>query len=143
MPVFPSQQWFEAVRLQFNQDEKNLGAGGGRCDCDVGLRINSQTYFLKFEGFECTSADCCTDQMLSNADFVLDMPYTDWQAMIENIRDNGHADLGFTLNTLDLEREEGLATSTHGDQYREDLFFRYNQTLQFFFDASSNIKTSF
>ena len=51
--------------------------------------------------------------------------------------------LSYTLNTLDLDREEGLSTSVHGDQYREDLFFRYNQTLQFFFDASARIKTAF
>ena len=63
--------------------------------------------------------------------------------MIENIKDNGHADLRHTLNTIDLEAEDGLARSHHDDQYREDLFFRYNQTLQYFFDGSSRIDTRF
>ena len=73
----------------------------------------------------------------------MDMAAPEWRAMLENIRKNGHADLGYTLNTLDLDRTEGLATSMHGDQYREDLFFRYNQTFQYFFDASARIKTQF
>ena len=63
--------------------------------------------------------------------------------MVKNITANGHADLHHTLNTLDLDRADGLAISHHGDQYREDMFFRYNQTLQFFFDASALVKTEF
>ena len=63
--------------------------------------------------------------------------------MVENIAQHGRADLHHTLNTLDLDREDGLAHSVHGDQYREDLFFRYNQTLQYFFDASARVKTEF
>ena len=38
--------------------------------------------------------------------------------------------------------ENGLAHSATGDQYRQDLFFRYNQTFQFFFDASARIETT-
>ena len=63
--------------------------------------------------------------------------------MLRNIYVNGHAVDRYTLNTLDLDRADGLATSIHGDQYREDLFFRYNQTLQYFFDASSRVETNF
>ncbi len=76
-------------------------------------------------------------------DFYLEMPLKDWKAMIQDIADNGAASLHYTLNTLDLAREAGLSHSVHGDQYREDLFFRYNQTFQFFFDASARVKTTF
>lgn len=31
----------------------------------------------------------------------------------------------------------------HGDQYREDLFFRYNQSMQYFFDASARVATEY
>ena len=60
-----------------------------------------------------------------------------------NIREHGSADLDHTLNTLDLEREDGLAQTKAGDEYRRDLFFRYNQTFQYFFDASAKVETVF
>ena len=71
------------------------------------------------------------------------MAADEWREMVANIAENGAADLSHTLNTLDLDRADGLATSRHGDQVREDLFFRYNQTLQFFFDASASVDTEF
>ena len=49
--------------------------------------------------------------------------------MIENIRENGEADLDHSLNTMDLDSLDGLAHSYTGDQYRQDMFFRYNQTF--------------
>ena len=62
---------------------------------------------------------------------------------IINIKENNGADLSFTLNTLDLELSDGLAKSWTEDQYRQDLFFRFNQTFQYFFDASADIETVF
>ena len=31
----------------------------------------------------------------------------------------------------------------NGDQYRQDFFYRFNQTFQYFFDASARIDTEF
>jgi hypothetical protein len=42
-----------------------------------------------------------------------------------------------------MDSEDGFARSATDDQYRLDMFFRYNQTLQFFFDASSKVETEF
>ena len=141
--VFPSVGWFDAVRGVFNADERYRGAGGGRCDCVAGLRIGAAVFVLTFEGFECVRATAADEAALEAVDFYLTMPAGDWRAMIANIAAHDGADLHHTLNTLDLAREDGLATSRHGDQYREDLFFRYNQTLQFFFDASARVQTRF
>ena len=140
---FPSVRWFDAVRDVFNRDEAYRGAGGGYCNCVAGMKIGKEVFVLTFDGQECVSAQKANLAALDDVDFYLDMARAEWREMIANIRDNGHADLRHTLNTLDLDREHGLATSRHGDQYREDLFFRYNQTLQFFFDASARIKTEF
>ena len=52
--------------------------------------------------------------------------------MIENIKENGRADLHHTLNTIDLEDPEGFARSNDG--YRRDAFYRFNQTYQYLFD---------
>ena len=143
MASFPSVEWFDDVRDIFNNEESFRGGGGGQCNCVAGIKVGKQVFVLTFEGFECTDAHKASLRELDEVDFYMDMAAPEWRAMLENIRKNGHADLGYTLNTLDLDRTEGLATSMHGDQYREDLFFRYNQTFQYFFDASARIKTQF
>ncbi len=143
MSKFPSVAWFDAVRTIYNTDESLRGAGSGTCDCLVGLQVGRELYQLTFEGFECSNAQKIGKTQLDECDFYLRMTAKDWRAMLENIREHGHATNNFTLNTLDLGRAEGLSASTHNDQYREDLFFRYNQTLQFFFDASSRVKTTY
>ena len=107
------------------------------------MKIGDDIFVLTFEGIECSRAVVADEAALDDVDFYLDMPRGDWLEMVKNIAANGSADLHHTLNTLDLDREDGLAMSHHGDQYREDLFFRYNQTLQFFFNASARVKSEF
>ncbi len=143
MASFPSVYWFDEVREVFNGDESYRGAGGGQCNCVAGMKVGERVFVLTFEGVECSKAIEADDAALDDVDFYLDMSPDDWRDMVSNIAENGHADLHHTLNTLDLDRDDGLATSHHGDQYREDLFFRYNQTLQFFFDASARVDTEF
>ena len=135
--------WLEAVRQEFNTDESYRGRGSGRCDCSVGLKIGKDVFLLEFEGFECQSVREGVERNLDDVDFYLDMNRTEWKSMLQNIKKNGHAIAEFTLNAIDLNKEEGLAQAKHGDQYRQDLFVRYNQTMQFFFDASNGIDTSF
>ena len=143
MAVFPSVDWFDAVRNVFNADDRYRGAGGGCCNCLAGFRIADRVFVLEFDGIECSAAAEGDDETLDDVDFYLDMPADAWRDMVANIAANGGADLHHTLNTLDLGRDDGLAMSRHGDQVREDLFFRYNQTLQFFFDASALVETEF
>ena len=143
MARFPSVPWFDAVREVFNADDSYRGAGGGQCNCLAGMKIGDDIFVLTFEGVECSRAVAADDADLDDVDFYLDMPTDDWLDMVKNIATNKGADLHHTLNTLDLDREDGIARSHHGDQYREDLFFRYNQTLQFFFDASARVDTRF
>ena len=143
MAVFPSVGWFDEVRDVFNGDDRYRGAGGGYCNCVAGFKIADRIFVLTFEGVECSAAVEADEVALDDVDFFLEMPEAEWREMVANIASNGHADLHHTLNTLDLDRLDGLATSRHGDQVREDLFFRYNQTLQFFFDASARVETEF
>ena len=140
---FPSVRWFDAVREIFNHEEAYRGGGGGQCNCVAGMKVGKDIFVLTFEDVECTNAVKADDAALDDVDFYLDMAPGEWREMLLNIHRNGHADRHHTLNTLDLEREDGLAVSHHGDQYREDLFFRYNQTFQYFFDASARIRTDF
>ena len=143
MAEFPSVAWFKAVSKVFNTDETYRGAGGGQCHCQAGIKVGDRVFLLVFEGFECSEVREVDVAALDPVDFYLDMQLEDWQAMVRDIAENGMASLHYTLNTLDLNRESGLSHSVHNDQYREDLFFRYNQTFQFLFDASARVKTTF
>ena len=145
MPViFPSVEWFDAARREFNADESVRSGGGGTCDAKVGVKIGDRAvYMLAFEGFECVSASEIAEARLADADFYMDMSEDDWRDMVANIAENGQADFDHTLNTLDLDSEDGLAKSVADDQYLQDLFYRYNQTFQYFFDLTSRIDTVF
>jgi hypothetical protein len=144
MARFPSVEWLDEVRGVFNTHPEYHGAGGGRCNAAVGLKVGDDNFLVQFKGLECVEAREVTDDDLVEADFYLDMEPDEWQAMLASIKDNGHAGLDYTLNTIDLNKApRGLAISKTNDQYRTDLFYRFNQTLQFFFDASSKVDTQF
>ena len=144
MPKFPSVEWFEEVRQVFNSEDAYQTAGGGSCDALVGLKIEGEVYMVTFEGFECSSVRQAEEGDLYEADFYLEMSGPEWQEMLENIRDNGAADLDHSLNSIDLYKSpDSIAHSLNEDGYRLDFFFRYNQTFQYFFDASSRVETRF
>ena len=142
MPVFPSVEWFDAVSEIYNADDSYRGAGGGACDALVGVKVGERLFLLVFEGFECNGASEIDERQLEETDFYLEHSAEGWREMLANISENGAADLHHTLNTLDLTLEDGLAHSATGDQYRQDMFFRFNQTFQNFFDASARIETT-
>jgi hypothetical protein len=139
--TFPSVDWFNAIKSIVNQDEgyKRIGT----CDSEVGVKIpDLQKYYkITFEAFEVTDIRETDEADTEDGDFWLEMPYARWKEMIENIKANGKADLHHTLNTIDMEDPDGLARSNDG--YRRDAFYRFNQTFQYFFDASARIETSF
>jgi hypothetical protein len=139
--TFPSVDWFNAVKEIVNNDEgyKRIGTA----DAEVGIKIPDleKNYKLWFEAFEVGDVKEVDEAEAENTDFWLEMPYARWKDMIQNIKENGRADLHHTLNTIDLEDPEGLARSHDG--YRRDLFYRFNQTFQYFFDITAKIDTSF
>jgi hypothetical protein len=139
--TFPSAEWFNAVRDIVKDDPgyKHIGT----CDALVGFKIPDleKNYVVQFEAFEISDARETTATEAENTDFWLELPYIKWKEMIENIKANGKADLHHTLNTIDLEEPEDFARSHDG--YRRDAFYRFNQTFQYFFDASAKIDTTF
>ena len=144
MPVFPSLEWFEAVRQVFNSDDSFQTGGGGTADATAGIKVGEDVFMVVFEGFECSGISQVTEEELDEADFYLVMTADEWREMVTNIKENGAADLKHSLNSLDLARApNGLAQTKTDDGYRLDLFFRYNQTFQYFFDASARIDTQF
>ena len=139
MLKFPSVEWFDAVRELINSDDKYRQLG--TVDASVGIKVGDQLFLLTFEAFECSGVKEIDEADLRDVDFWLEQSPEEWRAMLENIKQHGTADLQFTLNTIDLTLSEGFARSYDG--YRRDAFYRFNQSLQNFFDASSKIETQF
>ena len=139
--TFPSVDWFNAVKEIINDDEAYKRHG--TCDASVGIKVpEAGKYFvLTFEAFGIEDVKETDEAASENTDFWIEQTYDKWQEMIKNIADHGQADLHHTLNTLDVEDPDGLARSNDG--YRRDLFYRFNQSFQHFFDATSQIDTKF
>ena len=139
MATFPSVEWFESIRALVNADPdfRQLGT----IDTVAGVKVGSKVFELTFEAFECAKVREVSDNELRDMDFWLEQPYDGWKDMLENIKKNGHADLTHTLNTIDLSIPEGLARSH--DVYRRDAFYRFNQSLQDFFNAAAKVETKF
>ena len=139
MPTFPSVEWFNAVKDLVNADPnfRQLGT----VDTVTGVKVGNKIYEITFEAFECTGVREVNENALRDMDFWMEQSYDAWKDMLENIKKNGHADLSHTLNTIDLSMPEGLARSQDG--YRRDAFYRFNQSIQDFFNASSKIDTQF
>ena len=73
--------------------------------------------------------------------FVIEAPIEIWQEMIDNIRKNGAPDLQHTLNYLTFPDDPMVVSGP--DQLRTDAFYRYNESLQRFFNGASSIATSY
>ena len=139
MPTFPSVEWFNAIKDIVNSDPnfRQLGT----VDAVVGVKVENKIYQLTFEAFECTDVREASESDLRDMDFWLEQPYDLWKDMLDNIKKHGAADLSHTLNTIDLNIPEGFARSNDG--YRRDAFYRFNQSIQDFFNASAKIDTQY
>ncbi len=141
MPEFPSVQWLEQVATLAMSDAAYKKSG--RVDIQAGIRVGDQQYGMTFDVFEIRDVRELSFDELRDLDFYLEMEPERWRAMVEDIKENGHAGLNYTLNTIDLKLPDGLAINATGDGYRMDKFFRFNQSLQRFFDLSAQIETTF
>ena len=137
--AFPSLAWFEELRRLVNDDPAYRQIG--TVDASMGVKVGDEVFVVTFEAFECSSVRSGNEYDLINVDFFIEMESAAWRAMLENIRANGGAEAGQTLVSLDMLNE--ISTNATGDQLRADMFFRYNQSLQHFFDLSANLNTVF
>ncbi len=139
--VFPSLEWFQLLKDMVNGDDgfRRIGT----CDTTMGIKITDRQryYLVTFEAFEVADVREVSEEEVEEADFWLEGPLSLWREMLENIKAHGKADHHHTLNTIDLELPEGFARSHDG--LRRDAFYRFNQSLQYFFNASSRIDTVF
>ena len=141
--AFPSVEWFERL-AQLMKLNRARNEHLGYIDCtavfavlDGGLRGKPWSVQVTFEEFEATDV-----REGASADFTLEATLATWREMIESIaRGRGRPDLTHTLNYLSHPGTPIRVWSD--DPLRRDLFFRYNQSLQEFINASASFRTIF
>ena len=139
--VFPSVQWFQGLQQLVNGDPEFRRLG--TVDAQMGVKVGSRVFVIVFEAFECVDVKEGIEGDLENLDFYLELSEADWRELVENTKANNGADRQHTLNTLDLTKDDGLSQNATGDQLRGDIFFRVNESLQYFFDLSARLDTVF
>ena len=140
---FPSVDWFEAVRAEYEADTLTARRLGW-CDNDVRLNVrdgsSTDSYLLAFRDYGLGEVRALDSASAEPGDFSLTADLDVWREMIENIASNGDADGDHTLNHLQLP---GLIQLEAADQGQADLFYRFNQTFQEFFNKSATVPTEF
>lgn len=145
---FPSREWFErlAERMKASRArQEQLGyvdCVAGFCVRDGGEGGGPWQVQVTFEEFEATDVREPGPGEAERADFVLEADLATWRRMIESIAaGGGRPDLEQTLNRLS---HMGSPMRVVGeDPLRTDLYFRYNQSLQEFVNASAAFDTLF
>ena len=139
--TFPSVEWFQSLQELVNNDPEYRRIGS--VDATMGVKVGEKVFVITFEAFECSEVKEGTEYDLIDADFFLEMGVDEWHDLVTNTKENDGADLRHTLNTLDLMIDGGISKNATGDQFRADIFFRVNQSLQHFFDSSAKLETVF
>lgn len=142
---FPSRQWFEALAGQMivkRDDFRSLGP----VDCTMVVKVDGAAACplleIVFEGFTVKSVRQLESLDAAKPDhFVIQAPLEVWQEMLDNIRANCGPDLQHTLNFLTFPDDPMMVSGP--DQLQTDAFYRYNESLQRFFNGACSIATSY
>jgi hypothetical protein len=149
--TFPSVAWFErlADRMQrYPEKYRKLGP----VDMTLVLRLTypegrSELYAVEFagHGVRAVSQPADLSQVTGPHPVVLAGAYDAFREMVANIREHGHADLTHTLNYLTLPDWPFALVAVDEDEGQLDVdrFYRYNQSLQEFFDEAGGVDTRF
>ncbi|MGH7960961.1 MAG: hypothetical protein ACRERD_03915 [Candidatus Binatia bacterium] len=146
MPVsFPSLIFFQTLQAVMRQHEERFRRLGF-IDTTFGVHVvgaDSQEwrYQLAFEVFDCREVSEVAAFDLSAIDFVLKGDLAAWVEMLENIRQHNGADVTHSLNTL-THFGERLAM-LYDDPDTRDKFFRFQESIQEFFDLASTLDLTF
>lgn len=146
--AFPSTAWFRRLADLMNANrarQEQLGY----VDCvaefvveDGGPEGRPWSVQVTFEEFEATDVRQPGESDRERSDFRVEGPLAAWREMIESIAGGGgRPDLEHTLNRL-THMGTPLRVASD-DPLRRDLYFRYNQSLQEFLNASGGFRTLF
>src|SRR5262245_47594167 len=156
-PTFPSVAWFQRLAdAMAAQPEKYRRLGP--LDLTLIVRVvypdgTDECHALEFDGARCVAITRLTaaSAVRGRHPVILEGDYAAWKEMLESIRTHGGADLTHTLNSLTLPNHPSLADSPlrlvavneEEGQLDVDRFYRYQESLQAFFDEAAAIQTRF
>ncbi len=147
MLTFPSLEWFQELARLMDENEaayRRLGYA----DVTWALEVQpssptqmAQLYRFVFEEYSCSEVTELEPGTDPDADFTLQATHDTWCEMVRNIQDNNGPDLDHSLNKLALMDDPIYVAAT--DFLSRDLFARYGQTFQQFFNGAIDIPTEF
>lgn len=151
MATFPSLPWFQQLADRMAaQPEKYRRLGP--VDLTLVPRITfpdgrTEQYALAFEGYRCRQVSQPSVPAAATGEHavLIEGDYAAWKEMVANIRGHGRADLQHTLNSLTLpDWPLRLVPLDDGQgQLDVDRFYRYNESLQEFFNEAAAVETRF
>jgi len=144
---FPSVAFFEALAARVQAD-RTRWEHLGYVDCVAGFTVTglpggrafrAQVGFDEFDVTGVREVDAADEV---RADFTIHGDYATWRRMLESIAaGHGRPALELTLNRLShMGRPFDVRSD---DPLRRDLYFRYNQSLQEFVNASASFPITF
>jgi hypothetical protein len=144
MVAFPSVEWFEAVGKRVAKDRDRFRQLG-YFDANMGVKIDAngsgtKGYVVEFEGYGVKGVHA-TPEPEREADFTIEGKLDAWAEMVNNIQDHGEPDLLHTLNRMTMAGTPLKVVAN--DQLQTDIFYRFNQTIQAFFNESAQVPTEF
>jgi hypothetical protein len=150
-PTFPSVVWFQCLAdAMAAQPEKYRKLGP--LDLTLIVRVvypdgSDQRHAIEFDGTRCVAITDLTgtSKVRGRHPVMLEGEYAAWKEMLESIRTHGGADLTHTLNYLTLPDWplRLAAVNEENGQLDVDRFYRYQESLQAFFDEAAAVETRF
>jgi hypothetical protein len=147
MLVFPSLEWFQELTRLMHANEaifKRIGPADVIWAVEVqppGSGEPPRVFRFVFEGYGCEVVEELDPAAETDAAFTLQASFETWREMITNIQQHQGPDLQHTLNYLTLPDDPIYVKAS--DFLSRDLFARYGQTFQKFFDGTVEIQTEF
>jgi len=149
--TFPSVAWFECLAEHMHRHAETYRKLGP-VELTLVLSIvhpdaRRELYVVEFQGLgvRAITQVAGVSQVTGRHPVVLEGEYQAFRDMVANIQEHGHADLTHTLNYLTLPDWPFSLRAIDEDagQLDVDRFYRYNQSLQEFFDEAGAIDTRF
>jgi hypothetical protein len=147
MLTFPSLAWFQELAWLMNEhaaDFKRFGYADVTWAVEVQPSAPGQSlqrFRIVFEEYSCTSVEELAPEDDGGVAFTMQATYATWKEMIANIQENNGPDLAHSLNRLALLDDPIYIAAA--DFLNRDLFARYGQTYQLFFNGAVHVPTKF
>lgn len=145
MPItFPSTEYFQALKdkMEAHQEKfRRLGFIDTTFGVSVANNGNSRHFVLEFEVYDLKNVREVPSIDLKQVDFMIEGNERVWREMIENIKRHGEADSSHDLNTLAHFGEQ--LKVVYDDPDGHDKLYRFMESIQEFFDLTSQLDVSF